>query len=150
MGFFPESNGTEDSQDSEMAPIEEVVSEPKTKKPRLLTGKELDQYDCKFGIRMDKDDVYILTDESEISSLNEEEVGELRKNYEEVRFQFSNNFIFRFALFAFRLLFHISCLSRFKFIIFSSLRLEFRRNNNLREMPKSGNLNLISVSRRTN
>ncbi|KAE9554908.1 hypothetical protein FO519_001873 [Halicephalobus sp. NKZ332] len=84
MGFFPESNGTEDSQESEMAPqIEEVVSEPKSKKPRLLTGKELDQYDCKFGIRMDKDDIYVLTDESEISSLNDEELGELRRNYEE-------------------------------------------------------------------
>lgn len=64
--------------------MDDAINEPKKKKQCLLTGKDLDQYDCKFGIRMEKDDVYILTDESEISSLNEEEVGELRKNYEEV------------------------------------------------------------------
>lgn len=49
-----------------------------------MDGLELDQYDCKFGVRMDNDDVYMLTDESEISSLNSEEVGDLKKSYEEV------------------------------------------------------------------
>lgn len=63
---------------------DEIIPEIKTKRPRLLTGKELDQYDCKFGIKMEKDDVYFMSDESQISSLNEEEVDDLRKKYENV------------------------------------------------------------------
>uniref|UniRef100_A0A7E4V7U8 P66_CC domain-containing protein n=1 Tax=Panagrellus redivivus TaxID=6233 RepID=A0A7E4V7U8_PANRE len=59
--------------------------EPASKKPKLNHGLDLDQYDCKFGVRMDKDDVYMLTDESEISSLNSAEVSGLKKNYEEFK-----------------------------------------------------------------
>uniref|UniRef100_A0AC34GLD9 Uncharacterized protein n=1 Tax=Panagrolaimus sp. ES5 TaxID=591445 RepID=A0AC34GLD9_9BILA len=92
MGMFPVPNGIEESShaptnEDEEENIEESnndIKEPKAKKRKLMNGLELDQYDCKFGVRMDDNDVYMLSDESEISSLNSEEVGELRKNYEEV------------------------------------------------------------------
>lgn len=108
MGLFPEVsilprfyiefiyklfkiNGTEDSQDSQMeitTENDDILPETKRKRPRLLTGKDLDQYDCKFGIKMEKDDVYFMSDESEISSLNEEEVEDLRKKYDHVSLNF--------------------------------------------------------------
>lgn len=53
----------------------------------MTNGEDLDQYDCKFGIRLDKDgEVCMMTDESEISSLNEEEVDDLRQRYINVIF----------------------------------------------------------------
>jgi hypothetical protein len=97
MGMFPMPNGIEESTDDHLQPNNDEeedeniegtnndITEPKAKKRKLINGLELDQYDCKFGVRMDDNDVYILTDESEISSLNSEEVGELRKNYEEFK-----------------------------------------------------------------
>ncbi|KAH7728590.1 Protein DCP-66 a [Aphelenchoides avenae] len=52
------------------------------KRRKLTSGAGLDQYDCKFGIRLDaNDDVVMMTDESDISSLNSEEVAELRDKY---------------------------------------------------------------------
>jgi hypothetical protein len=86
--MFPMPNGIEESHQPDEENIEEsndIITEPKAKKRKLVDGLELDQYDCKFGVRMDNDDVYMLTDESEISSLNSEEVGELRKNYEDYK-----------------------------------------------------------------
>lgn len=57
-------------------------------KRKLENGWALDQYDCKFGVRLDESgDVVIMSDESEISSLNDEEVAQLRDRYERVRKQ---------------------------------------------------------------
>uniref|UniRef100_A0A914EJQ1 Transcriptional repressor p66 coiled-coil MBD2-interaction domain-containing protein n=1 Tax=Acrobeloides nanus TaxID=290746 RepID=A0A914EJQ1_9BILA len=66
---------------------DDVVSgAPKKKKPKLNDGNHLDQYDCKFGIRMDEDgDVVMMSDESEISSLNAEEVSDLRNLYNDFK-----------------------------------------------------------------
>lgn len=51
-------------------------------KRKLVCAGSLDQYDCKFGIRMDGEDVVELTEGSEISSLDEEDVSYLRDKYE--------------------------------------------------------------------
>ncbi|KAF7637020.1 P66_CC domain-containing protein [Meloidogyne graminicola] len=66
---------------------ENRVSSLKRKlKRKLSCGQTLDQYDCKFGIRLDaQGDVVLMSDESEISSLNEEDVGRLREQYENVQ-----------------------------------------------------------------
>lgn len=56
-------------------------------KRKLTSGRDLDQYDCKFGIRLDSDDdVLLMSDESEVSSLDEEDVADLRHRYNEVDF----------------------------------------------------------------
>lgn len=55
------------------------------KKPKLSDAENLDQYDCKFGIKLDDDgDVVLMTDGSEISSLNEDEAVVLRQKYKEI------------------------------------------------------------------
>ena len=62
------------------------LAAPKKKKRKLSDGAELDQYDCKFGIRIDSDgDVVLMTDESEISSLNDEDTSAIRERFEETR-----------------------------------------------------------------
>lgn len=54
-------------------------------KRKLDDGIELDQYDCKFGIRLDaQGDVVMMSDDSEISSLNEEQVADLKERFENV------------------------------------------------------------------
>ena len=59
----------------------------KMMKRKLENGVTLDQYDCKFGIRLDgSGNVFVLTDESEISSLDEEDVADLRRKYNDVCF----------------------------------------------------------------
>lgn len=64
-----------------------VYDAPKKKKLKLQDGKTLDQYDCKFGIKLDLEgDVVMMSDESEISSLNSAEVSDLRQQYDEVIF----------------------------------------------------------------
>lgn len=109
--MFPVPNGIEESShaptnEDEEENIEESnndIKEPKAKKRKLMNGLELDQYDCKFGVRMDDNDVYMLSDESEISSLNSEEVGELRKNYEEVSLNILDEYLLSFiTLFQFK------------------------------------------------
>ncbi|CAK5104418.1 unnamed protein product [Meloidogyne enterolobii] len=66
---------------------EQRVSSLKRKlKRKLSCGQSLDQYDCKFGIRLDaQGDVVLMSDESEISSLDEADVGRLREHYENVQ-----------------------------------------------------------------
>lgn len=57
-------------------------------KRKLEDGRSLDQYDCKFGIRLDDHgEVVIMSDESEISSLNNEEVTQMRDRYERIQKQ---------------------------------------------------------------
>ncbi|KAL3084949.1 hypothetical protein niasHS_010018 [Heterodera schachtii] len=68
---------------------QQCVSSLKRKlKRKLEDGQELDQYDCKFGIRLDPEgDVVMMSDESEISSLNEADVTDLRERYENTQRQ---------------------------------------------------------------
>lgn len=63
-----------------------VLARKKKLKRKLSEADDLDQYDCKFGIRLDSNtgDVVLMTDESEISSLNEEELENLKKKYDQV------------------------------------------------------------------
>uniref|UniRef100_A0A1I7ZRN9 P66_CC domain-containing protein n=1 Tax=Steinernema glaseri TaxID=37863 RepID=A0A1I7ZRN9_9BILA len=60
---------------------------PPAKKARIDDPASLDQFDCKFGITLakDKSEVVYMSDESEISSLNEEEVASLRDTYETLK-----------------------------------------------------------------
>ncbi|KAI1722339.1 coiled-coil and interaction region of p66A and p66B with MBD2 domain-containing protein [Ditylenchus destructor] len=62
-----------------------VLARKKKLKRKLSEADDLDQYDCKFGIRLDSNtgDVVLMTDESEISSLNEEELENLKKKYDQ-------------------------------------------------------------------
>ncbi|KAI6222040.1 P66-CC domain-containing protein [Aphelenchoides besseyi] len=62
----------------------EVMESPQKKKRKLSAGSQLDQYDAKFGIRLDEDgDVVMMTDESDISSLTKEESTTIRQKFEE-------------------------------------------------------------------
>uniref|UniRef100_A0A183U111 P66_CC domain-containing protein n=1 Tax=Toxocara canis TaxID=6265 RepID=A0A183U111_TOXCA len=54
------------------------------KKRRLASGFVLDQSNCKFGIRLEGDEVLLMSDESEVSSLNDVEVEHLKKTYEKI------------------------------------------------------------------
>ncbi|KAI1731083.1 coiled-coil and interaction region of p66A and p66B with MBD2 domain-containing protein [Ditylenchus destructor] len=71
------------------APVntEAVLASKKKLKRKLSEADDLDQYDCKFGIRLDSNtgDVVLMTDESEISSLNEEELQNLKKKYDQAK-----------------------------------------------------------------
>ncbi|KAI3410012.1 hypothetical protein GPALN_006377 [Globodera pallida] len=70
------------------SPQHRVTSLKRKLKRKLDDGQELDQYDCKFGIRLDTEgDVVMMSDESDISSLNEADVAVLRERYENVRRQ---------------------------------------------------------------
>lgn len=66
-----------------------VLASKRKLKRKLSEASDLDQYDCKFGIRLDSNsgDVVLMTDESEISSLNEEEVLFLKKKYDQSKNQ---------------------------------------------------------------
>lgn len=67
-------------------PEQRVSTLKRRLKRKLSCGQALDQYDCKFGIRLDaQGDVVLMSDESEISSLNEADVGRLRVQYENVQ-----------------------------------------------------------------
>ncbi|KAI6234481.1 P66-CC domain-containing protein [Aphelenchoides fujianensis] len=64
----------------------EVMETPQKKKRKLSNGAELDQDDCKFGIRLDDDgDAVLMTDESDISSLKSEEIAVIRQKFEEAK-----------------------------------------------------------------
>lgn len=52
------------------------------KKRRVASRFYLDQFDCKFGVKFVNDEVLLMSDESEISSLNEEEIEQVKKVYE--------------------------------------------------------------------
>lgn len=54
------------------------------KKRRYAAGLVLDQTNCKFGIKLEGDEVVLMSDESEVSSLNDVEVEHLKKAYEKV------------------------------------------------------------------
>ncbi|PAV60229.1 hypothetical protein WR25_10994 isoform B [Diploscapter pachys] len=75
--------------DEEEGEIDE--SEPSVKRRKLANGYSLDQYGHKFGIKERNGDVYTLTSESEISSLNESEFGTLKANYDKLMNQELNS-----------------------------------------------------------
>ncbi|VDK83480.1 unnamed protein product [Onchocerca ochengi] len=53
--------------------------EPLVKKKRYAEGWTLDQTDCKFGIKVENDEVLLMSDESELSSLNDTEFEQVKK-----------------------------------------------------------------------
>ncbi|VDM96742.1 unnamed protein product [Thelazia callipaeda] len=63
-------------------PENDDSDEPLFKKKRYAEGQKLDQTDCKFGIKMEDDEVLLMSDESELSSLNELEFEQVRKVYD--------------------------------------------------------------------
>lgn len=65
------------------ASAEEDSEEP-PKKKRYAEGRVLDQTDCKFGIRIEDDEVLLMSDESELSSLNEVEYDHVRRAFDKV------------------------------------------------------------------
>uniref|UniRef100_A0A914HVK0 Transcriptional repressor p66 coiled-coil MBD2-interaction domain-containing protein n=1 Tax=Globodera rostochiensis TaxID=31243 RepID=A0A914HVK0_GLORO len=92
-GVVPTTTGMDvvvdgDASTLSQSPQHRVTSLKRKLKRKLDDGQELDQYDCKFGIRLDTDgDVVMMSDESDISSLNEADVAVLRERYENVRRQ---------------------------------------------------------------
>ncbi|VDK44809.1 unnamed protein product [Anisakis simplex] len=54
------------------------------KKRRMASGYVLDQSNCKFGIKLEGDEVLLMSDESEVSSLNDFETEQLKKSYEKI------------------------------------------------------------------
>ncbi|CAD6184867.1 unnamed protein product [Caenorhabditis auriculariae] len=73
-------NGGEEEEKDEEMPAEDGV--PVAKKRKLENGGNMDQFSHRFGIRIDDDDVYALTDESEVSSLHNSEVEVIRGHLE--------------------------------------------------------------------
>uniref|UniRef100_A0A1I7XHT4 P66_CC domain-containing protein n=1 Tax=Heterorhabditis bacteriophora TaxID=37862 RepID=A0A1I7XHT4_HETBA len=63
---------------------EDDDDESAPKKRRLDDGSAFDQFSHKFGIRQQEDNVYPLTDESEISSLHESEIVGLKVSYDKL------------------------------------------------------------------
>lgn len=61
---------------------------PAAKKKRYAEGRILDQTDCKFGIKIEDDEVLLMSDESELSSLNEAEYDHVKKAFDRVFFYF--------------------------------------------------------------
>ncbi|CAD5206065.1 unnamed protein product [Bursaphelenchus okinawaensis] len=62
----------------------EALESPKKKKRKLSGAGNMDQYDCAFGIKVDEDgDVVAMTEDSELSSLNEEETKQVKEKWEE-------------------------------------------------------------------
>jgi len=60
--------------------VDGIAAAKKKLKRKLADACNLDQYDGKFGIRLDTHgDVVMMTDESEVSSLNDEDVDQLRE-----------------------------------------------------------------------
>ncbi|VBB26029.1 unnamed protein product [Acanthocheilonema viteae] len=53
--------------------------EPLVKKKRYADGRTLDQTDCKFGIKVENNEVLLMSDESELSSLNDTEFEQVKK-----------------------------------------------------------------------
>lgn len=89
------TNGAPELPAETTAATVETLESPKKKKRRLSDGQELDQYDCKFGIKIDPEgDVVMMTDESELSSLNSEEAVQLKETWDE--YQVSEGFIIVF------------------------------------------------------
>ncbi|OZC06916.1 hypothetical protein X798_06091 [Onchocerca flexuosa] len=56
--------------------------EPLVKKKRYAEGWTLDQTDCKFGIKVENDEVLLMSDESELSSLNDTEFEQVKKVFD--------------------------------------------------------------------
>ncbi|VDN82835.1 unnamed protein product [Brugia pahangi] len=56
--------------------------EPFVKKKRYAEGRTLDQTDCKFGIKVENDEVLLMSDESELSSLNDTEFEQVKKVFD--------------------------------------------------------------------
>ncbi|EFO19194.1 hypothetical protein LOAG_09301 [Loa loa] len=56
--------------------------EPRVKKKRYAEGRTLDQTDCKFGIKVENDEVLLMSDESELSSLNDTEFEQVKKVFD--------------------------------------------------------------------
>lgn len=54
------------------------------KKKRYAEGRTLDQTDCKFGIKIENDEVLLMSDESELSSLNDTEFEQVKKVFDRV------------------------------------------------------------------
>uniref|UniRef100_A0AC35TGW5 P66_CC domain-containing protein n=1 Tax=Rhabditophanes sp. KR3021 TaxID=114890 RepID=A0AC35TGW5_9BILA len=65
-----------------LPPVVESGEAP-AKKAKISHPDVLDQYHCSFGIKLMEDDVCLMSDESEVSSLNGDEIEEMRQVYEE-------------------------------------------------------------------
>uniref|UniRef100_A0AAF5D4M9 Transcriptional repressor p66 coiled-coil MBD2-interaction domain-containing protein n=2 Tax=Strongyloides stercoralis TaxID=6248 RepID=A0AAF5D4M9_STRER len=76
-----------DSVVSEVSLVEPIVStencQPVKKKPRIVHPELLDQYHCSFGVKLVDDEVCLMSDGSEISSLNGDEVDEMKQVMED-------------------------------------------------------------------
>ncbi|KAK0425579.1 hypothetical protein QR680_009271 [Steinernema hermaphroditum] len=88
----PDSNGAMKTEHLNEEPAHSGSSSdkdlsPPQKKARIEDPASLDQFDCKFGITVSKDksEVVYMSDESEVSSLNDEEVADLRESYEKIK-----------------------------------------------------------------
>ncbi len=67
--------------ETENVPLEEEVL-IKVKKRRLAAEADLDPTDAHFAIQLTEEgEVVILSDDSEVSSLHDEEIEQIRKNY---------------------------------------------------------------------
>ncbi|CAJ0565356.1 unnamed protein product, partial [Mesorhabditis spiculigera] len=81
--FLPE--GTPGHDEDLKDDMEDGPSNPAPKKRKLEDGRALNQFSHRFGIRLEEGAVYAFSDDSIISSLNEQEVDVLRKNYEKAK-----------------------------------------------------------------
>lgn len=63
--------------------FEDKIEESSAKRPKLEL-ETLDQFSHKFGIQLKDGEVVMMQDDSMISSLNEHEVENLKKNYEKI------------------------------------------------------------------
>uniref|UniRef100_A0A0N4ZNE7 P66_CC domain-containing protein n=1 Tax=Parastrongyloides trichosuri TaxID=131310 RepID=A0A0N4ZNE7_PARTI len=76
-----------DSVVSDVALVESLtISEniqPAKKKPKIVHPELLDQYHCSFGVKLINDEVCLMSDGSEISSLNGDEIEEMKQVMED-------------------------------------------------------------------
>lgn len=76
-----------DSVVSEVNMVEPVIPtedcQPVKKKPKIVHPEMLDQYHCSFGVKLVDDEVCLMSDGSEISSLNGDEVDEMKQVMED-------------------------------------------------------------------
>uniref|UniRef100_A0A0N5CGS6 P66_CC domain-containing protein n=1 Tax=Strongyloides papillosus TaxID=174720 RepID=A0A0N5CGS6_STREA len=61
--------------------------QPVKKKPKIVHPELLDQYHCSFGVKLVENEVCLMSDGSEISSLNGDEVDEMKQVMEDKQAQ---------------------------------------------------------------
>ena len=73
-------------------------SERPPKRKRYASRYWMDQFDCKFGVKFVDEDVLLMSDESVISSLNDEEIEHVKRVFEKVAPFFSSPVFFDFLI----------------------------------------------------